>query len=207
MDKKDNYAAALSHARGEFLKRSPFEMASRTRLPISSDGSAITVPYLYEDFLVDCHTAHVLRLSDGREATRSETVDILHHLFYCQQGAGPTGEWVHFRDLKGCGHFNSAFEAMTMPLLQRAFGGSAEKFRSAAKALKGEEAAFGDASVKLDIFPIFPVAYIMWEGDDEFAPNYNVLFDKSAVLATHPEDVPGLGTLGAAKLAESAGRL
>jgi len=50
----------------------------------------------------------------------------------------------------------------------------------------------GDHSVVVRAFPLVPVALILWEGDDEFPPEGNLLFDRSISHILSAEDIAWL---------------
>ncbi len=49
-------------------------------------------------------------------------------------------------------------------------------------------------------FPFVPVKYILWEGDEEFPPSGNILFDASISNILSPEDVAWLSGMTVYKL-------
>jgi hypothetical protein len=50
----------------------------------------------------------------------------------------------------------------------------------------------GDVSVVVRALPHVPIALILWEGDEEFPPEGNVLFDRSIIGLLSAEDVAWL---------------
>ncbi len=58
-------------------------------------------------------------------------------------------------------------------------------FREAAEFLEGESQDMADAAYKFQPFPRVALYFLLWQGDEEFAPQMTVLFDRSieSVLA------------------------
>jgi hypothetical protein len=50
----------------------------------------------------------------------------------------------------------------------------------------------GDYSVMVKALPLVPVALVIWEGDDEFPPDGNILFDKNISMILSAEDIAWL---------------
>ena len=55
--------------------------------------------------------------------------------------------------------------------------------------LGGHRADHGDVSVTVSAFPRVPVTLVLWRGDEEVAPNGNVLFDANIPDYLSTEDV------------------
>jgi len=91
---------------------------------------------------------------------------------------------VGVKDLKEGHFFRGPHALKTDPLLKR-YGRDLNGFRQAAEFLEGEARDMADAAYKLLPFPRMALYYLLWKGDDEFAPQITVLFDRSieSVLA------------------------
>jgi hypothetical protein len=62
----------------------------------------------------------------------------------------------------------------------------------AANRLNGVAIQAGDAGYKFSIFPKVPLQLVLWESDDEFPSEANILFDKIIGELLSPEDVAWL---------------
>lgn len=51
---------------------------------------------------------------------------------------------------------------------------------------------YGDFSVIVKALPLVPVALVLWEGDEEFPPEGNILFDRSISKFLSAEDTAWL---------------
>ncbi len=60
------------------------------------------------------------------------------------------------------------------------FGQDPQGLIKAGLVLGGREEKLGDACVVIPVFPMAPVAYVIWEGNEEFTPSGNILFVESA---------------------------
>ncbi len=85
---------------------------------------------------------------------------------------------VSVNDLKDAHFFQGPHELKTRPLLDR-FGHDREAFVKASEKLGGQRVDLADAAFCFYPFPKVPVYYLLWEGDEDFAPTLSILFDKS----------------------------
>jgi hypothetical protein len=85
----------------------------------------------------------------------------------------------------------------------RCFGECPDRLIETASILGGCEAGIGSASATANVLPYLPVTFIIWEGDEEFSPEGNILFDQSAKSWFAAEDLAVLASLAAYELVET----
>jgi len=68
------------------------------------------------------------------------------------------------------------------------FGTRVAKFAAAMEKLGGTKLPHGDAGYELELLPGFAMRLIVWEGDDEFPPNSQILYSDNFETAFSPED-------------------
>jgi len=90
------------------------------------------------------------------------------------------GRWIAFADLPDGRFYSQAFQGYTGHELVRCFGNDIEAFTLAAKELGGVSIAYGDAGFVFYALPRVILAVVAWRGDEDFSPNYQILFDASA---------------------------
>ena len=76
--------------------------------------------------------------------------------------------------------------------LKKTFGQNISGFKKAALELKGKNVEPGDAAFEFTVFPNVPIQLIIWEGDEEFPAEANILFDSSIASILPPEDIAWL---------------
>ena len=84
--------------------------------------------------------------------------------------------------------------------LERRFGNSAKGFRGAGLKLGGEPLDVGDGSFVVSVLPRVPLEFVFWEGDDEFPPKIQLLFDAAIDHYLSLEDIVVLGQLTTGRL-------
>ena len=120
-------------------------------------------------------------------------------------GVPISGEWIAYRDLPG-GRFYAATLVPTIEQpLARAFGREGGALGEAARDLGGEEASYGDESYIFRPYPRTPILVVLHWGDEEFAPDSRVLFDRCCSHYLNTDDLKVLATQLAAFLLKGEG--
>jgi hypothetical protein len=137
----------------------------------------------------------VLSEKTGEEIPIQQQVLILHYLngAWASSGAEPAGEWISFQEVPDGRFYLDAFHRRAKNPLVQTFGQQPKVMVKLAKqAYSAEPFDQGDASVLVRPLPLVPVALILWEGDDEFPPEGNILFDHSIIQILSAEDIAWL---------------
>lgn len=101
----------------------------------------------------------------------------------------PSGEWVDFRALEGGEGYYPAFKKRTIDVILKKYGDMPDRLLESARRFGGKPASIGDTGIIMDIFEKVPMLITFWKGDEEFAPEANISFDKgiSGIFCT--EDI------------------
>lgn len=105
---------------------------------------------------------------------------LLMYYFSTADGTPLRQEWISFAELPDGRFYTRAFQSYTGMELGRYFASSQERFRSAALRLGGSPASLGTISFVFQALPRVPILTVFWEGDEDFPPSYQLLFDASA---------------------------
>lgn len=156
------------------------------------DDSAFTVHFLdrryrvhYPDF------AFVDQVEPSREVPIQEQVLILHYLM-APHGPDLTGRWVSYRDIPGASFYFSVFVKRAVDPLKAVFGSNLAGLSAAAARLNGKVIETGDAGFEFLPLPKVPVRLTLWEADEEFSPEANIVFDETVGQIFSPEDIAWL---------------
>ena len=138
-----------------------------------------TVRFLDNKYSIDLEKKTILSLSSNVPANTHMTILILHYLSRKLTGIPQlTGEWISFKQLEGGQVYYSVFRKRVLEPIIRKYGKNPEGFLSElTKRFKAKEIKQADASVVLEVFDGIPVLITLWQGDEEFSPEANVLFD------------------------------
>ncbi len=140
----------------------------------------IGLPFLHRTLVVDVENRTVTCPDETlwREADRS-LVELLALVYLLRvQPRGRTGEMIGVAQLRDARFFQGPHLLDTGKLVRR-YGNDAAGFAAAARRLGGRPLDMADAAFELRPFPRIPLYYLLWEGDEEFAPRLSILFDRS----------------------------
>lgn len=190
----NNYVKVMEKWRQDFLTWDQEALCRKVGID-TYDGGAIRLDYFGIPHEIDRKTGQIR--VPGRadhEPGFDEVMAIYNFLYYAEEGAENSGEWVHFRDVKSAGVFEGAFERQVLGPFAEHFAGRPEAFREAGERLGCVPLPYGDGSFQVPAFSCIPLRVIFWDGDEEFPAKVNILFDKDITSFIHPESVVMLGS-------------
>ena len=182
-----NLNPAHQIALGELAGLVPEEVARRALVEYDPVKGLFTVPFLNGRYLVKFPSGDMSAEKEAGEVSLTSRVCILHYLTHASNCA------------------LTPFTNRAIRPLVSIFGGCPEKLVEAGEKLGGQRADAGDWAVTVHIFPKVPVTFVLWEGDDEFPPSGNILFDSSAALHLETEDYALLPGLAIFQMKKAAG--
>jgi hypothetical protein len=170
------------------------------RSGFNTEGTAsLRIPFLGRTYGITCPRFEFEdRDNPGAQIPLQEQVLILHYL----QGCRPrlAGRWVAYREIPGAGFYFGAFVKRAVNPLKKVFGQNVAAFQQAAAKLDAAPIETGSAGFRLDVLPYAPLQMIVWEGDDEFPAEANILFDAAVGEYLSPEDAAWLASLAVYRL-------
>jgi hypothetical protein len=118
---------------------------------------------------------------------------LLAYYFARADGTPPSGNLIAFSELPNAAFYTQAFQGYTGAELSRAFGNDVEAFAEAAVSLAGRPEPVADRAFSFPALPLVRITVACWQGDEDFAASYRVLFD-AALARQLPTD--GAAILG-----------
>jgi hypothetical protein len=190
MARIDDYVAAKKLAVEKLASESLEAIAARSGFEM--DGAEVLlVPFLGKTCRVSWPEFDFEEAGDAsKEVPIQEQVMILHYLL--APGGAIIGSPVAYREVPGASFYFSAFVKRAVDPLKKAFGADVSLLEKAAGKLGGRAIDAGDAGFEFSVFPRVPIQLILWEGDEEFAPEANILFDETVGELLSPEDIAWL---------------
>ncbi|MBS4031103.1 MAG: DUF3786 domain-containing protein [Clostridiales bacterium] len=171
------YKQAYLEALHGFANKDPFHMADLSGAQYRS-GGGLEFSYCGHPCTVTYPAGEIL-FDTWREPPHEEKIIILQYLAGAA-GIPPRGHWLSFLELPGGPHHFAPFQQEAIFPLAKQFGAFPEQFRRTAIALGGTTTDMGHTGLVIPAFPLIPLAFILWAGDDEFPAAANILFDASA---------------------------
>lgn len=178
---------ALSLVLQQFAASSPFVLAAKSGCDY--DGRFFKIPFFNREYRLSFPEAE----AEGLHLPQWLRLVFLHYLTN-SSGVPISGEWITYRYLPGAQLFEGRFYNMAVRPLVRTFGHDLEGFKKACEALGGTFMdRLGDAAFRFMALPKFPMACIIYKGDEEVPPSGNILFDASAPHYLSTEEAAYLG--------------
>ncbi|MCR4434786.1 MAG: DUF3786 domain-containing protein [Clostridiales bacterium] len=197
---KNSYLAAYAIACKELIDRDPEEISINTNAVYDREDGVLTVKYLNRDYSVNCHTGEVATQTVGEEVATTTKILILHYLLHSR--IRPlSGNLVSFKDLrKGAAIYYPSFHKRAVVPLLKTFGNNLAGLFNAAYKLGGVKERYGHASVSIQVLPLVPVTYVLWQGDEEAPASATILFDDSVESFLPAEDIVCAASFGVYEL-------
>ncbi len=187
MARVDDYINAGKLAVADLAKKDFNRLAKCSGFE-TKPGNIFRIPFLNRTYLVDYPKFNFVDESDEtKEVPIQEQVLILHYLMPDFE-PGASGKWIAYREIKGASFYFSAFVKRAIDPLKNIFGRDIQKIEKPAQLLGGKKLDTGDAGFEFFVLPKAPLQLILWEGDEDFLPEANILFDGTIAERFSPED-------------------
>lgn len=164
------------------------ERCHRAGAKYQANDKAIIVRYLNEAYRVSLPEVEISCVGKKDLVPIKDRILIVHYLARAR-GTPLSGKLITYKELpEGTVYFPTFYARAIKPLVNQ-FGKEPARLLTAAHALGGRKADYGDAAVTVDAFPRVPITLVLWRGDDEFPPEGNILFDSTIPDYLAVEDI------------------
>lgn len=141
----------------------------------------------------------VAAISPAEELTARDKILVLHY-FTQARGTPLARRPITYKELPEGTHYFPVFYKRAIKPLVDNFGRQPARFIDIAALIGGRKSAYGDTAVAIDAFSRVPVDMVLWQGDDEFPPEGNIMFDSTVSDYLTNEDINVLCEIIAWKL-------
>lgn len=184
----ENHKEEVPFAHYEALFGALNPQAVCSRLPdVAWDGECFTVRLLGRDFAI-AHPGYAIRALDGGAIPPLPTQTFL--LRYLLEGKNIkwNGQWKTFREMPWGEMYIQPYTGRVLTRAAFAFGTRVEAFRKAAERMNAVKLPHGDAGYQFELVHGYQMQILVWEGDEEFPPNAQVLYSDNFETGFAPED-------------------
>ena len=161
---------------------------SDAQCQVEGSQKTITINYLNRPHLITLPDTQVSVAGSDEKVSPREQILILHY-FLQAKGSAVSNKLIAFRELPGGNIYHPTFVKRTMKPLTDNFGREPALLVSAAERLGGHKVDYGDTGVTIDAFSRVPITLALWHGDEELAPQLNLLLDSTITDYLETEDV------------------
>lgn len=175
----------FSHYEGLFRQLDPAD--AQQRLGVQWDGNKFYVNLLGREFAIS-HPDYAIEAMDGGSLPPLPTQTFL--LRYLLQGKNLPwmGEWKTFREMPWGETYIKPYTGRVLTRAAFTFGTRVDAFRAACEKMGAEPVSHGDAGFRFDLIGGYQMQILVWEGDDEFPPNAQVLYSDNFADGFAAED-------------------
>ena len=151
------------------------------------DGQECTVTMLGRTFAI-AHPDYAIRALDGGALPPLPTQTFL--LRYLLEGRDVTwaGQWKTFREMPWGEMYIKPYTGRVLTRAAFTFGTRIGAFRAAAEKLGAEPVPHGDAGYRFPLIGGYQMQILVWEGDEEFPPNAQILYSDNFAEGFAAED-------------------
>jgi hypothetical protein len=182
LPKQKNYEYSYELAyklAGEQLAKVDIEKQCRnsgSRYRVIDLQKVIIVEYLNQSYQITLPDIQISLVGSKAEVPLKDKILILHYLTLAK-GVPITNKLIAFKELpEGASYFPTFSKRSIEPLVNH-FGREPHLLVDAAERLRGSKVDYGDVAVAINGFRRVPVTLVLWQGDEEFPPRGNILFD------------------------------
>jgi len=176
----------FAHYEEKFKALDPGE--ALTRLPrLRWDGSEFTVNLLGTDYAIS-HPEYAIRALDGGKVPPLPTQTfLLRYLLECRETPWD-GQWKTFREMPWGEMYIKPYTGRVLTRAAFTFGTRVAAFRAACEKMGAQIVPHGDAGYRFRLVEGYEMQILVWEGDDEFPPNAQVLYSGNFAEGFAAED-------------------
>ena len=184
----ENHKEEVPFSHYEELFRALDPAQVNLRLPeVPWDGQEFTLCLLGREFAIS-HPTYAIRALDGGALPPLPTQTfLLRYLLEGRQTAW-SGTWKTFREMPWGELYIKPYTGRVLTRGAFTLGTRVQKFREAAEKMGALPVNHGDAGFQFDLIGNYRMQILVWEGDDEFPPNAQVLYSDNFAEGFAAED-------------------
>ena len=184
----ENHKEEVPLAHYEQLFRELDPQSVLTRLPDTRwDGKEFTVTLLGRPFAI-AHPDYAIRALDGGAVPPLPTQTFLLRYLLESKEAAWNGTWKTFREMPWGEMYIKPYTGRVLTRAAFTFGTRVDAFRAACEKMGATPVPHGDAGYLFDLIGDYRMQILVWEGDDEFPPNAQVLYSDNFADGFAAED-------------------
>lgn len=176
----------FAHYEEKFRALDPAAVAARLK-EVAWDGSEFTVALLGRSFAI-AHPDYAIRALDGGKVPPLPTQTFLLRYLLESRDVLWMQEWKTFREMPWGEMYIKPYTGRVLTRAAFTFGTRIAAFRAAAEKMGAEAVQHGDAGYQFDLVGGYKMRILVWEGDDEFPPNAQILYSDNFADGFAAED-------------------
>ena len=163
----------FSYYENLFRDLDPAEAAPRAN--VKWDGKEFYVTLIGREYAIS-HPEYALRALDGGNLPPLPTQTFLLRYLLEGKAVSNKGTWLTFREMPWGELYIKPYTGRVLTRAAFTFGTRTAAFRAACEKMGAMAVNHGDAGFQFDFLDGYRMQILVWEGDDEFPPNAQILY-------------------------------
>ena len=176
----------FAHYEERFRGLEPAEVSARLQ-HVKWDGKEFTLTLLGRSFAI-AHPDYAIRPLDEGSVPPLPTQTFLLRYLLESRDAAWAGEWKTFREMPWGEMYIKPYTGRVLTRAAFTFGTRVAAFKAACEKMGAQPVPHGDAGYRFDLIGGYHMQLLVWEGDEEFPPNAQVLYSDNFAAGMAAED-------------------
>ena len=176
----------FAHYEEKFRSLEPASVLERLKA-VKWDGKEFTLTLLGREFAIS-HPDYAIRaLDEGKLPPLPVQTFLLRYLLESKDVAW-SGQWKTFREMPWGEMYIKPYTGRVLTRAAYTFSFKLNAFRAAAQKMGAQEVKHGDAGCQFHLIGDYHMQILVWQGDDEFPPNAQILYSDNFAEGFAAED-------------------
>ena len=176
----------FAHYEGLFRNLEPASVAERLK-DVKWDGKEFYVNLLGREYAIAHPDYSIRALDEGMLPPLPVQTFLLRYLLESRDVAW-AGEWKTFREMPWGEMYITPYTGRVLTRAAFTFGFRVAAFKAACEKMGATALKHGDAGYQFDLIGGYRIQILIWEGDDEFPPNAQVIYSDNFAQGFAAED-------------------
>ena len=176
----------FAHYEEKFRALDPASVAERLKA-VKWNGEEFTLTLLGREFAI-AHPDYAIRALDGGNLPPLQVQTFLLRYLLESKDVSWGGQWKTFREMPWGEMYIKPYTGRVLTRAAFTFGTRVAAFKAAAEKMGAEAVNHGDAGYRFDLIGGYQMQILVWEGDEEFPPNAQILYSDNFADGFAAED-------------------
>ena len=179
-----------------YSEMNAIEAAQRCGVPFDQEKGCFSMRLLYDDYRLYWPEFRIESDNENALALKGIPAQIFLIRFLLEGSASTgSGAFLPYREMPWGDVYLKPFTGRCLTRAAFTFGTRLNAFIAACEKTPAIPVKYGDAAYQIEVMPGYEIRMIVWEGDDEFPPNSQILFSDNFPKAFSAEDRTVVGDL------------
>ena len=176
----------FAHYEERFKGLDPADLTARLG-GVKWDGNEFYVNLLGREYAI-AYPAYAIRATDGGNLPPLPVQTFLLRYLLESKDVAWAGQWKTFREMPWGEMYIKPYTGRVLTRAAFTFGTRVAAFKAACEKMGAEPQKHGDVGYLFDLIGGYKMQILVWEGDDEFPPNAQILYSDNFAEGFAAED-------------------